>query len=394
MADSVAQSTTCALCGKIFKYRSHLQKHNQRKTPCAIRAPISQDRNLAQSAESGLEEKLSRLSLASREDIHPPLKWLGGKSQILEEIIGAFPENFISTFLANHFAYREPFLGGGSVLIGFLQRIRSNGIIADYQNRANGRIFASDINPHLINFYKCIQVGLPAFVDALRQIANEFSDCPDIAEAQMVNAKAAAAKQSKDEYYYAIRDRFNENAEGSTPPGERIGDGANHAAQFYFLNHIGFRGVYRENSSGKFNVPYGHYKNAILISGEIEENFRRLSELFQPVIFSVRQFDAAIQDATAGDFIYLDPPYVQENATSFTSYSAAGFNDTTHQRLFDMIHVCSDKKIRVLLSNSATKKVCDAFVNDARFRIREIICRRAINSQNPAATARELLISN
>lgn len=287
----------------------------------------------------------------------PFLKWVGGKTQILEHVLSMFPSEIRN--------YHEPFLGGGSVLLGFLSYAKVGKI------RLTGKVYASDLNPNLIALYKNIQ-------ERPREL---------IAEVKKLSG-------SGEEYYYEIRTRFNALRDGE----ERMGVCA--SAMMLYLNKHGFRGMYREGPRG-FNVPYGNYKKPCVLD---EAHILGVSELIRGVDFSVCSFKDALSkvggggegDSSGGccDFVYLDPPYAPENETSFVGYTAGGFDAEQHKALFKLCNELAGRgSVKLLMSNADVPFVKGAFPAPL-FRTVVISCRRAINSKNPESRTNEVLIAN
>lgn len=254
----------------------------------------------------------------------PFLKWVGGKTQILKEVMSQFPESIQN--------YYEPFLGGGSVLLEVLER-----------DIVKGTIYASDLNGHLIDVYVAVQSDVEGLIAGVKKLM----EVPPT-----------------EEYYYQVRDSFNKDPS---------------PAKFLYLNKTCFRGLYREGPRG-FNVPYGHYKNPGILD---EDQLRAVSALIKPVVFTVSSFEDVILNAKEDDFVYLDPPYVPLNATSFVGYKAGGFSK--HAELFEMCKTLSN----FLLSNADAPLVREAFLG---YQTKIVSARRAIHSKNPESRTNEVLI--
>jgi DNA adenine methylase len=310
---------------------------------------------------------------ASASKSKPLLKWLGGKTQIIDDVLAGFPREINN--------YYEPFLGGGSVLIAFLKNVKDGG------KKLTGNVYASDFNADLISFYKNIQSRCEDFIVELKKLCDEFGSIGGSGGVVVVNRNAAnieEAMTSQESYYYWTRTKFNglANEQRNTPSA---------AAMLLFINKTCFRGVYREGPNG-FNVPFGHNKNPGIID---EDNIRLVSTLIKNVIFTHSSFKSNpfLGLARMGDFVYLDPPYAPETDTSFVGYTKDGFDIESHKELFKMCNEMTEKKVRILLSNADVKLVRDAFPLPM-YTTRVISCRRAIHSKEPDARTNEVLITN
>lgn len=297
----------------------------------------------------------------------PFLKWVGGKTQILEEILALFPKEMQN--------YHEPFLGGGSVLLGLLSYVKS-GVI-----QVNGTIYASDLNSNLIGLYKNIQSQPDVVIAELQTLVEEFGKV----KGTEVNRKPSTieeASSSPESYYYWIRTRLN-----ALTKEERVLPKA--SAMFLFMNKTCFRGVYREGPNG-FNVPFGNYKNPSIFE---KEHLLYVSELMKDVVFTTSSYTESLEKVVEGDFVYLDPPYAPESETSFVSYTSDGFNLSNHTTLFNRCNDMTTKGIKILMSNADVKLVKDAFPAPT-YTTHIISCRRAIHSKNPESRTNEVLIMN
>lgn len=297
----------------------------------------------------------------------PILKWVGGKTQILDNIIGQFPNNINN--------YHEIFLGGGSVLFGLLEKIKTN------QITLTGTINAYDVNEPLIFVYKNIQICPDALYDEIKMIIDEFNNCADTGTINRKPTTIEIAKENKENYYYWIRCKYN-----SLSPEDKTT--AKGSAMFIFLNKTCFRGVFRVGPNG-FNVPYGHYTNPEIIN---REHLNNVCELIRPVIFRCCDFKVSLANICENDFVYLDPPYAPEKATSFVSYTLNGFNMENHLSLFTTLHSLTVQNKKWLLSNADVKLIRDSFTED-KYNIVSISCKRSINSKNPGSKTNEVIIS-
>jgi DNA adenine methylase len=297
--------------------------------------------------------------------VKPFLKWVGGKTQIIHDVLALFPKQIHN--------YHEPFLGGGSVLLALL---------SDKSISVSGRIYASDINPHLIALYKNIQHHPEQLIDEVKRLADEYAKC----SGSVVNRKPATIEEamtSPESYYFWIRSHFNLITKDSIVASIQA------SAMLLFLNKTCFRGLYREGPRG-FNVPFGNYKNPTIID---EAHIREVSALIRDVIFTCEPYTgslARVSGNPAGDFVYLDPPYVPENSTSFVSYTADGFSLEDHKILFS---ICDKIEARMLMSNSDVALVNEAFAGP-QYTKKTISCKRSINSKSPDSRTNEVLITN
>lgn len=294
----------------------------------------------------------------------PFLKWVGGKSQIINNVLSKIPSEINS--------YHELFLGGGSVLLAVLSMQKLGKIII------NDKIYAYDINETLINVYKNIQQNKNELFECITNYINEYDNIKGL----IVNRKPnniQEAKTSKESYYYWMRSNFNKIKDKSS---------IECSAMFMFINKTCFRGMYREGPNG-FNVPYGHYKKTPSIIRK--KDLDNISELIKNVEFKHCCFSESIKNVKTNDFVYLDPPYAPENSKSFVGYVANGFSLETHKLLFDEIKKFDTNNIKFVMSNSNVDFVIDNFKQN---NCEKIIARRAINSKNPGSKTTEVLIYN
>lgn len=258
-----------------------------------------------------------------------PLTWAGGKRQLVGQILGRAPERFGGYF--------EPFLGGGAALVAVLE-----------SGRARGRVRAGDANAKLIAVYTAIRDDVEGLVTALHSLAPGALD---------------------QETYYQRRAEFNARP---TP------------ALFMYLNAACYRGLYRENASGGFNVPFGSPKSF----SPDAANLRALSDLFRShgVEFVAGPWQETVAGASPGDFVYCDPPYTPLNKGSFTTYVAGGFGPAEHAALVAWMR---STPAGVLYSDHDTPEVVAALGEG--WRVDRVSARRAINSKRPEARCDEIL---
>lgn len=302
----------------------------------------------------------------------PILKWVGGKTQIMDTLIQDFP-----TCIHN---YREIFLGGGSVLLSLLSYVK-HGMI-----KVSGQIYAYDLNEPLVSMYQNIQSHHTEVYSNLQTLIQEFGESGgESGHENIVNRSPATleeAKLMKENYYYWIRSEYNRLSlnEKKTPRG---------SAMFIFLNKTCFRGVFRVGPRG-FNVPYGHYPKSEIVKWE---HLEEIHSLIQGVVFECCDFSSSLGRVEVGDFVYLDPPYAPENATSFVGYTENGFPLEKHRELFSMIHGLGLNK-KIMLSNADVSLVRENFLESDHYQTLSILCRRAIHSKNPESKAKEVIIRN
>lgn len=303
--------------------------------------------------------------------VKPILKWVGGKTQIIDTLLSKFP-----TVINN---YHEPFVGGGSVLLGFLT------LVAEGHIEIKGNVYASDKNETLISLYVNIQQHPDLVIKELNDIVEAFSLIPNkLASDRKVNRKPLNIEEAnlcKEQFYYWIRSTYNKMSteEKNSPKG---------TAHFIFLNKTCFRGLYREGPNG-LNAAYGNYSNPTIFD---EDHILIVSSLLQCVVFTTQGFEASLSSVSQGDFMYLDPPYAPETSTSFVGYTADGFTEDLHKTLF---HICDGMttipNVSFMMSNADVKLVRDSFPQE-KYKIEVVNCRRAINSKKPESTTNEVII--
>lgn len=287
----------------------------------------------------------------------PFIKWVGGKSQLLEEIREKYPSKIEK--------YCEPFVGGGAVLFDVLSRFQTK------------EVLINDINKELINTYSQIKNNCEVLISQLSEIQAIY--------------KTHTTEENK-EFFYEKRTRYNELK-------TKENDVANieKAVLFIFLNKTCFNGLYRVNSKGLFNVPFNNAKNPLLCD---EANLRNCSKLLKNVQMTVGDYSKCKDFIDGNTFVYIDPPYRPLSQTSaFTSYSENGFSDKEQIELKNFITEISDKGAMVLASNSDPKNADenDSFFDElySHFEIRRVSASRMINSNAKKRGAiNELLISN
>jgi len=260
----------------------------------------------------------------SRVQARPVLKWAGGKGRLLPELIGRLPASFAT--------YHEPFVGGGALFF----RLASQGRLT--------HAYFSDINPALIGVY----IALRDCVDDVIEILK--------------------GHRHDEDYYYEIR--------ALDPAALSL---AERAARIIFLNKTCYNGLYRENRSGQFNVPFGRYKNPKICD---EPNLRAASAALRHVDLEQRHFSTVLEAARPGDFVYFDPPYHPlSNTSNFTSYSKDGFGEQDQVQLRDVFAELTRRGVRAMLSNSSAPLIYELY---SPYAVHTVYAARAINSRAAA----------
>lgn len=288
----------------------------------------------------------------------PFLKWAGGKGQLINTFDEMFPnelkEGKIKTYI-------EPFVGGGAVLFYILQKY-------DIE-----KTYINDINKELINCYRCIKADVNEVIKQLEVLEKEYLSCDD-----------------RTKYFYNVRDRYNSIHLNGHYDFEKCAD-------FIFLNHTCFNGLYRVNKSGKFNVPHGKYKNPLICD---KDNLLLCSRLLQKVEISFGSYEQVLNNSDKNTFVYFDPPYrplVENN--SFVSYDKSGFDDNDQIKLTENFKALNKKECSLMLSNSDPKNTNenDNFFDDLYngFEIERVYAKRMINCQaNKRGDITEIVVMN
>jgi len=253
----------------------------------------------------------------------PFLKWAGGKTQLIPQLVPKRPASFG--------AYHEPFVGGGALFFA----LHRAGLLEGKQ------VVLSDVNDELIDTYTAIRNQVARVIDLLK----EHQD-----------------KHDKD-YYYEIRDL-------------KLTHKAERAARMIYLNKTGFNGLYRVNRKGQFNVPLGRYVNPTICD---EENLRAASRALRQAEIETTPFDAVLKRARRGDFVYFDPPYVPVSDTAnFVGYAKDGFGRADQKSLAQLFRELKRRGVHVMLSNSDTPEVEKLYKG---LRQDRVLARRQVNSR-------------
>lgn len=252
-------------------------------------------------------------------DAKPFVKWAGGKRGLLKTLDELLPANFLNM---PNVTYIEPFVGGGAMLFHMLTK---------YKNIR--RAVINDINPDLIHCYQLIKSNPQVLIRHLNILERKYY---------------SVSLAERDNVYYTYRDRFNME---SIDTDERAG-------LFLFLNHTCFNGLYRVNSSGKFNVPTGRYKHPVICNEDLIMCDHKLLNSVDLVILEAGDYKriATRISTKHPNFIYFDPPYRPLSITSsFREYSNSPFGDKQQVELKLFCDKLSNKKCLIMLSNSDSK---------------------------------------
>jgi DNA adenine methylase len=252
----------------------------------------------------------------------PFLKWAGGKRQLVKELIKYIPEKYTT--------YYEPFIGGGALLFELQP----------------DKAIINDSNSELINCYSVVKYALNELIEELRQYKND------------------------EEYYYEVRKWDRQKDYNSRNSIEK-------AARIIFLNKTCYNGLFRVNSQGQFNVPFGRYKKPNILD---EAVLKAVSKYLNEADVNIlnKDFAEAVKTANKNDFIYFDPPYDPvSNTASFTGYDVNGFNRNQQKRLKEVVDDLTDRGCKVMLSNSYTDFIIDLYQD---YKQVKLSATRAINS--------------
>ena len=272
--------------------------------------------------------------------VKPFVKWAGGKRQILDKLKEHLPEEYNT--------YYEPFVGGGALLFELEPQ---NAVINDF-------------NDELINVYKVL--------------------CDEVKFNKMIKLLNKHEAKHSEEYYYEIRNK-DRNKRSFKKLAEHT-----RAARTIYLNKACFNGLYRVNSKGEFNVPFGKKDKVNTYEGS---NLNLLNYYLSSNNFQILNgdFEKAVETAQKGDFIYFDPPYDSDTST-FTSYTEVGFGKNEQIRLAKVFKELSNRGCYVMLSNHNTKLINELY---SEFNIHVIEAKRNINSNGQKrGTVEEVIITN
>ena len=261
--------------------------------------------------------------MAKNDLVMPVLKWVGGKRQLLQTLIPMLPKKITS--------YCEPFLGGGAMLFHLQPK----------------KALINDINANLILVYEVIRDDVENLINALSKYQNDS------------------------ETFYAVRDLDRDKIKyAALSEVER-------AARIIYLNKTCYNGLYRVNNAGEFNTPFGSYKSPNIVNAPV---LKAVSKYFNSADITITSLDYSevLTSITPKTFVYLDPPYDPVSDTAnFTGYVKGGFSREDQIKLRDCCNDLNERKIKFMLSNSATDFIREIYAN---YNITTVNAKRAVNS--------------
>jgi len=270
--------------------------------------------------------------------VAPVVKWVGGKRQLIKELKGFLPSKISS--------YCEPFVGGGALLFELQP----------------SRVCINDINHELVQMYEVIH-------DSVEELIEELKRHPNISE-----------------HFYNVRDWDRNRKEY-----EKL-DKIKKAARIIYLNKTCYNGLFRVNSFGEFNTPFGHYKNPNIVN---ESGLRAVNLYFNKakIEFYSDDYEKVLKKIRKSTFVYLDPPYDPISDTSnFTGYSKGGFDKNEQVRLKNCCDFLNSKGIKFMLSNSETDFIRELY---SSYNISIVKAKRSINSNgNGRGEINEVVVRN
>lgn len=310
-------------------------------------------------AKKPIDKRTVRYESQKKVSLKPFVKWVGGKSQLVEKIEQLFLSNEEKVLTK----YAEPMVGGGALFFSVLSKYNFN------------ELYISDVNAELINAYRVVKSDVENLIFKLNEMQMVFLPMDD---------------NGRKYFYYSVREKFNNTVLSEETATDK-------AAQFIFLNKTCFNGLYRVNKKGQFNVPMGAYQNPTICD---DENLRNIHKALQKVTIVCGDYSLSKEFIDKNTFVYLDPPYRPISETSgFTSYNSDAFDDNEQIRLSKFIDEINITSAKIVLSNSDPKNINekDNFFDDLykNYTINLVEASRAINSKgDKRGKINELLICN
>ena len=299
----------------------------------------------------------------------PFLKWAGGKGQLLEQFQFRFPEELNGEGIIKR--YYEPFLGSGAVFFWVMQNCKIE------------RAYINEFNPEIYLCYVAIQKDVEKVIKYLKSLEKKYR---------------ALDLMNQEAFYYQIREKYNQTKRNAKFDQHYSKERSERAAMTIFLNRTCFNGLYRVNSKGEFNVPFGRYKNPTICN---IQNLRAANRILKDAVVTNNDFSIIKKHIKKDSFVYFDPPYRPLNKTSsFTSYSNNEFDDKEQKRLAAVFKKLSQiEGVKIMLSNSDPKNenkednFFDHLYSD--FKIERLKARRMINcNASRRGEINELLVMN
>lgn len=297
-------------------------------------------------------------------DAKPFLKWAGGKRQLLEQFKKHFPKDLSKEGKIKYFY--EPFLGSGAVFFWVSQHCN---IKKAYLNELNSEIYLC---------YVAIKKDVKSVISHLTEYDTQYK---------------SRTETDRENLYYEVREEYNTTRKNLNFKKYCPKSSPKRVAITIFLNRTCFNGLYRVNSKGNFNVPFGRYHSPRICDAE---NLRNVSKLLQNVEISNSDFTAVKSKLKEDSFVYFDPPYKPISETAkFTSYSADSFGDKDQERLAKLVRqIDNGNKAKIMLSNSAPKSNYFKRLY-LGFRIEKITASRLINCvAEKRGKVNEILVMN
>lgn len=277
-------------------------------------------------AEKPIDKRTVRYEKLKMVTLKPFVKWVGGKSQLVEQIEKMLPTDGERVLTK----YAEPMVGGGALFFSVLSKFNFE------------ELYIGDINAELINAYQVVKNDVENLIAKLNEMQILFLPMDE---------------NGRKYFYYTVREKFNSTTLTEETATEK-------AAQFIFLNKTCFNGLYRVNKKGQFNVPMGAYKNPTICD---DENLRNIHEALQNVTIVCGDYSLSKSFIDKETFVYLDPPYRPISDTSgFTAYNTDIFDDNEQIRLANFIDEINLSGAKIVLSNSDPKNINeeDNFFNE------------------------------
>lgn len=271
--------------------------------------------------------------------VQPIVKWVGGKRQLLTKIDELSPRK------GTYSRYYEPFLGGGAVLF----------------NNQPKRATVNDFNEELINVYLTIKNNVDELILDLENHENN------------------------EDYFYNMREQDRKET-------YKEWDNIRKASRFIYLNKTCYNGLYRVNSQGYFNSPFGKYKNPNIVN---EFVLKHVSNYLNKndIRFVSGDYEQSLKGIRKSSFVYFDPPYAPLSETSnFTGYTLGGFNENEQIRLKEVCDKLNKKGVKFLLSNSNVPLITELYKD---YEINIVDAKRSVNSDaEKRGSVEEVLIRN